>query len=316
MQFHIDDSNGRMRLDRFLADRLQDYSRTQISAAIVGGLVRCNGARVKPSYKLAAGDKLVCDIAAIDALIAQTAERWEPAEVAQAAGVELVYEDAAIIVADKPPGLAVHPGAGHAADTLANHLLLKFPELQSVARAGIVHRLDLDTSGLLVIARTEASRQVLVADFAQRSVSRRYRALVIGEAARKVTIAEPIGRHKTRRTLMAVRQDGSPAITHWQVRRRFGDLGAAKIAELDVVLETGRTHQIRVHTAHAGHPVLGDATYTTNQLWRSLAAELGAQRQMLHAAELRLQHPKSGEDLCFTSPLPEDYLRVRGTVSP
>ena len=232
-EYPIDADSVGMRIDQFVAGCIANFSRSRLTLAIRAGHIRCHDKTVAPAYRLREGDRVVCDMAAVEELIADSTEQWSPRKL-ENAEFAVLHADEHLLVIDKPPGIAVHPGAGHHSDTLANHLLHEYPELSAVARAGIVHRLDLDTSGLLVVARSEASRTALIAGFADRSISRSYRALVVGAIARESEIDEPIGRHRTRRTLMAVRADGRPAITRWKVSRRFADRAGKKVAELDV----------------------------------------------------------------------------------
>jgi 23S rRNA pseudouridine1911/1915/1917 synthase len=205
----------------------------------------------------------------------------------------------------------VHPGAGNREHTLQNALLGLDPKLALVPRAGLIHRLDKDTSGLLVVARTPEAHNALVAAMAAREISREYLAIVIGVVTGGTTIDEPIGRHRTQRTRMAVRADGRPSVTHYRVLERFRGHTLLK-----VMLETGRTHQIRVHLAHAGYPVAGDPVYgSRRRLIANCSPRLeqqlrGFTRQALHAARLSLTHPTTGRELSFEAPLPQDMRRL------
>jgi 23S rRNA pseudouridine1911/1915/1917 synthase len=294
------------RVDRFLATAQTDLSRSRIQALIREGRVTVNGRAARASTALRAGDR-VCV-----ALPEPRATTIEP----EAGPLVIVHEDEAVIVVDKPAGLVVHPGAGNPRGTLVHALLHRYPEIVAVGgegRPGIVHRLDKDTSGLLVVARTAAAHRALVALMRERRVHRRYVALVWGDVRSESGRLEgAIGRDPSHRKRMAVvRRGGKPAVTHWRVHERFGIA-----TRLDVELDTGRTHQIRVHLAHAGHPVVGDAVYggrgkkllSQGPLQRSLAtALLGAlPRQALHASELDFPHPMTGGEVRFRSPLPED----------
>ncbi len=231
--------------------------------------------------------------------------------IAQAMPLAVVHRDRALLVIDKPPGLVVHPGAGNASHTLQNALLALDPKFALVPRAGLVHRLDKDTSGLLVVARTPEAHTALVAAMAAREITREYLAVCIGVVTAGATIDEPIGRHRTQRTRMAVRTDGRAAVTHYRVLRRFRGHTL-----LRVVLETGRTHQIRVHLAHAGFPVVGDPVYGGRRRLVAgssprLAEQLrGFSRQALHAARLKLIHPDSARELEFAAPVPADLQQL------
>lgn len=229
----------------------------------------------------------------------------------EALPLEVVFRDRALIVVNKPAGLVVHPGAGNPHHTLLNALLAFDPKLALVPRAGLVHRLDKDTSGLLVVARTPEAHARLVAALAAREISRRYLAVCTGVMTAGGTIDEPIGRHRTQRVRMAVRRDGRPAVTHYRVVRRFRNH-----TEVALELETGRTHQIRVHLAHAGFPLVGDRVYGGRRripagCAPALAAELAAfPRQALHAARLGLKHPATGREMRWEAPLPDDMRRL------
>jgi 23S rRNA pseudouridine1911/1915/1917 synthase len=223
----------------------------------------------------------------------------------------IVHRDAATLVIDKPPGLVVHPGAGNREGTLQNALLAMDPALARVPRAGIVHRLDKDTSGLMVVARTPLAHAALVRALAAREVGREYLALCQGRLTGGGTVDEPIGRHRTQRTRMAVRPDGREAVTHYRIERRLREHTLVR-----ATLETGRTHQIRVHLAHVGHPVVGDPVYGGRRhLPRgaspTVIAALGAfRRQALHATRLVFAHPTTGRELAFEAPLPEDLAAL------
>ncbi|HEU5138134.1 MAG TPA: 23S rRNA pseudouridine(1911/1915/1917) synthase RluD, partial [Steroidobacteraceae bacterium] len=221
--------------------------------------------------------------------------------------LDIVHQDAAVIVINKPPGLVVHPGAGNRAHTLQNALLAHDVKLKRVPRAGLVHRIDKDTSGLLVVARTLEAHTALVAELAAHEIEREYLAVCVGAMTGGGTVDEPIGRHRTQRTKMAVRSDGREAVTHYRIERRFRGHTLARVH-----LETGRTHQIRVHLAHVGYPIVGDPVYggrrklpagATPALVRALET-FG--RQALHAARLTFTHPKSGKRVSYDAPLPQD----------
>lgn len=291
------------RLDVVLAQLLPQYSRARLQRWIDGGRVLLDG--LKPARRaLVRGGQQV-----------RIEAEFLPDERVQAGApavpFRIVHRDAAILVIDKPAGLVVHPGAGISAGTLQNALLELEPQLAKVPRAGIVHRLDKDTSGLLVIARTPQAQASLVRALAAHEVRREYLALCQGVMTGGGTIDEPIGRHRTQRTRMAVRGDGREAVTHYRIERRFRAHTLARVQ-----LETGRTHQIRVHLAHVGHPVVGDPVYggrrrapaaASAALLESLA---GFRRQALHAARLGLTHPTSGRELEFEAPLPKDFVAL------
>ncbi|MBV9218849.1 MAG: RluA family pseudouridine synthase [Methylobacteriaceae bacterium] len=323
VQLDVTDECAGERLDRFLAERASAsghmLSRTRLKALILGGHVLIGGRPVAdPSFSVQSGDRIELDI-----------PPPQPAEPkAERIALNIVFEDAHLLVLDKPAGLVVHPAAGHDAGTLVNALIAHCGESLSgiggVKRPGIVHRLDKDTSGLLVVAKTDAAHRGLAALFADHgrsgSLVRTYHAFVWGAPERSGgTIDAPIGRHSQSREKMAVVGDGRgrPAVTHWAVMERF-DAIASLIA---CRLETGRTHQIRVHLAGIGHPLLGDSVYGAG--FKSKAAHLTAAgrnalgelgRQALHAAVLGFQHPITGEMLALKSPLPPDLERLAAAL--
>ncbi|MES9901072.1 MAG: 23S rRNA pseudouridine(1911/1915/1917) synthase RluD [Sedimenticola sp.] len=289
------------RLDQVLAILFPDFSRSRLQQWIKQERVTIDGAVRRPRDKLLGGEQVV-----LNALIEDQVE-CRP----QAIPLNLVYEDDEIIIVNKPVGLVVHPAAGNPDGTLQNALLHHDPELVQLPRAGIVHRLDKDTSGLLVIARTSGAHRALVEQLQQRAFKREYRAVVTGVMTAGGTVDEPIGRHPTQRTRMAVNYSGKPAVTHYRVFERF-----KAHTHLQVRLETGRTHQIRVHLAHIRYPIVGDPVYAGRQrmpagMTEALRSELkGFKRQALHARCLGLTHPASGEWMEWESALPEDMERL------
>ena len=286
-----------LRFDQALARALPQYSRARLKEWIEAGAVQVDGRPLRPKDKVLGGEQV--------RLEAHLPVHSEVA--AEAMPLAVVYQDRALLVIDKPAGLVVHPGAGNAAHTLQNALLALDPKLALVPRAGLVHRLDKDTSGLLVVARTPEAHTALVAALAARAITREYLAICSGVMTGGGTIDEPIGRHRTQRTRMAVRADGRPSVTHYRVVRRF-----AAHTLVRVQLETGRTHQIRVHLAHAGFPLVGDPVYGGRRRLPAgcppaLTAALNAfPRQALHAASLKLAHPLSGKPMAWEAPLPPD----------
>ncbi len=282
------DAAGR-RFDAALAAALPQYSRSRLRAWIDAGRVTVDGGAPDPTRAVRGGERVVVQA------------RPEPLGAAlppEAIALTIVHEDETLIVIDKPAGFVVHPGAGNRAGTLQNALLHHAPHLAAVPRAGIVHRLDKDTTGLLVVAKTIPAQIDLVRQLAARSVKRQYAALVAGDLAHGGTIDAPIGRHPTRRTTMAIVARGKPARTHYDVVERFG------VATLLACrLETGRTHQIRVHLASLGHPLVGDPAYG-----RRSTVRFG--RQALHAARLALVHPATGVPCRWESPLPSDFAAL------
>jgi 23S rRNA pseudouridine1911/1915/1917 synthase len=290
-----------LRLDRALARALPQYSRARVQQWIEAGLVQVEGRTPRAKDKVLGGEQV------------HLTARFEADErvTPEALQLSVVYRDEALIVIDKPAGLVVHPGAGNPRHTLQNALLALDPALAVVPRAGLVHRLDKDTSGLLVVARTPQSHASLVSVMAAREIERIYMAVCTGLMTGGGTVDAPIGRHRTQRTRMAVRDDGREAITHYRIVERFRAHTLVRVQ-----LETGRTHQIRVHLAHAGYPVVGDPVYGGRRrlpagCGAGLAAELSAfPRQALHAARLALAHPLTGRPLEWESPLPEDMRRL------
>jgi 23S rRNA pseudouridine1911/1915/1917 synthase len=290
-----------LRLDQALARVLPQYSRARLQGWIRDGSVSVDG-RMPRTRDVVRGDEAVHITAAI------AASHTVASEVM---ALDVVWSDAHLIVINKPAGLVVHPGAGNAHHTLQNGLLAFDPKLARVPRAGIVHRLDKDTSGLLLVARTPEAHTALVAQLASREIHRSYIALATGVMTGGGTVDQPIGRHRSLRTRMAVRADGRAAVTHFRIMRRV-----AAHTLVSVALETGRTHQIRVHFAHLGFPLVGDPVYGgRRRLPRGASGQLSAalsvfKRQALHAARLALAHPITGKALAWEAPIPEDLASL------
>ncbi|MBQ6808606.1 MAG: RluA family pseudouridine synthase [Firmicutes bacterium] len=296
IEFQIREDSQGQRLDVFLAEEYAEFTRSRIQNMIRDGLVTVNGAKVKTGYKLQAGDQL-------QMLLVDDAPAHSVAEDIE---LDVVYEDADIIVVNKPQGMVVHPAFGHPQGTLVNALLHHCGDLagiNGVVRPGIVHRIDMDTSGLLVVAKNDAAYLGLTAQWRTHDIERRYHALLHGIIPEdRGTIDAPIGRHPRERKKMAVEpKNGRDAITHYRVLERLPFAGCTYT---EMTLETGRTHQIRVHMAHLGHPVVGDKTYGRRKEKYELVG------QTLHAKVLGFKHPISGEELRFESPLPEYFQRL------
>jgi 23S rRNA pseudouridine1911/1915/1917 synthase len=297
----IDEPLAGLRLDQALARALPQYSRARLQSWIEAGAVRVDGQVPRARDKVHGGEQVRIEA------------RLEPETRVSAEDlpVDVVYKDRGILVINKPPGLVVHPGAGNASRTLQNALLGLDPRLAVVPRAGLVHRLDKDTSGLMVVARTPEAHAALVAALAAREIQRAYLAVCLGVMTGGGTVDEPIGRHRSLRTRMAVRSDGREAVTHYRVLKRFRGHTLVR-AEL----ETGRTHQIRVHLAHIGFPLVGDPVYGGRRriprgASEPLIAELDAfRRQALHATRLALEHPLTGKSLEWEAPPPPDMAAL------
>jgi 23S rRNA pseudouridine1911/1915/1917 synthase len=300
---------GRIRLDTYLARELApDYSRSQIARAIKAGLVLSNGRPARASDTIRAGDRIEFQVAAPQPAVAA---------VAPAPDIEVLYQDSDLIFVNKPPAMAVHPSAGHPHSTLVDALVARFPDLKSVVeldgtwRAGIVHRLDKDTSGVMVVARNSQARAALAQQFKQRTVEKVYVALVAGHPRRdQITIDKPIGRHQTERKRMSIRsRSAREALSDVSVIRRasFNPPGDAPIAVslVAVAPRTGRTHQIRVHLSAIGHPCLGDPLYG-----RQEREGLPIKRQALHAFYLSVTHPRTNARIAMTAPLAPDLARM------
>lgn len=296
------------RLDLFLSGRIPELSRSHLKKLIREELVWVNGVAAKPSYETRTADAIRVRVPEPEA---ETALRPEPLPI------EILFEDEEIIVVNKPPGLVVHPGAGHTAGTLVHGLLAHSPRLAvqgSPLRPGIVHRLDKDTSGALVIAKSESAYLHLIRQFRERGVLKQYLALVHGRpSGREGEVRTLLGRHPVERKKIAVLEGrGREAISHWRVEKDWGEASLLRVS-----IETGRTHQIRVHLSHINHPVVGDETYGGGRRRaRNVksgpvrALLLRADRQMLHARRLEFAHPETGEPVSVTAPLPADFREI------
>lgn len=286
-------SDSGARLDAWLAARLEGVTRSGAARLLEQGAVTVNGEPAAKSLRLRGGERVLVEI-----------PQPEPVEaVPQNIPLNVVYEDADVIAVNKPAGMVVHPAPGHPNGTLVNALLWHcrgaLSGINGAARPGIVHRIDRDTSGLIIAAKNDAAHQALAAQLQDHTLSRIYRCLVVGAPREDAgTVDAPIGRSTKDRKKMAVTPTGRPAVTHWEVLERLRGC-----TDLQCRLETGRTHQIRVHMAYIGHPVLGDPAYGT-----SLPGLTG---QCLHAVGLRFVHPRTGEVVELSCPLPEEFLRAR-----
>jgi len=289
------------RLDQALALLFPEHSRSRLKNWIEQGQVQVNGILKRPRDKVVAGDKIIIN-AEIEAV-----SSWAPEPIA----FEIIYEDEDILVVNKPANLVVHPAIGNRAGTLVNALLHHVPTLNQVPRAGIVHRLDKDTSGLMVVAKTLMAQTKLVAALQARIVKRQYEAVVYGVLTAGGIVNAPIGRHPYERTRMAVLELGKSAVTHYRIIEKF-----SAHTYLKIQLETGRTHQIRVHMAHLQHPIVGDKVYGGRLRLPPKASEILQNclrkfpRQALHAKGLGLTHPISGEEMYWEIPIPLDMQQL------
>jgi 23S rRNA pseudouridine1911/1915/1917 synthase len=290
-----------MRLDQVVAGLFPDYSRNRLATWIKEGRLTVDGKTMKPRDKALASAHVVLEVAdepVID---------WQP----QTIPLDVIFEDEHILVVNKPAGMVVHPAAGHADGTLVNALLGYAPELETLPRGGIVHRLDKETSGIMFVARSALAHKSLVAQLSERTVSRTYCAVCTGALTGGGKIDAPIDRHPTARTKMAVVADGKPAVTHYRIAHRF-----KHYTQLQVNLETGRTHQIRVHMAHRKWPLIGDPVYAGRQRIPAGASEAlitalrNFPRQALHAQALEFEHPATGDWMEFETELPDDLVEL------
>lgn len=289
-----------MRLDKYLAEQFPEQTRSYLQKLIKEGGVLVNGRSVKTGYQLSCGDEVCVNIP-------------EPKELdvePQKMELDIVYEDEDVILINKPKGMVVHPAPGHTKDTLVNGLLYhcqgNLSGINGVARPGIVHRIDRDTTGILIVCKNDMAHNSIAAQLKEHSITRRYRALVHGNIKEnKGTVEGPIGRHPVDRKKMAINErNGKPAVTHYQVLERFGNY-----TYIECVLETGRTHQIRVHMASIGHPLVGDEVYGPAKCPFKLEG------QCLHAMVLGFVHPRTGEYMEFSAELPGYFQELLGKLS-
>ncbi|WP_165310431.1 23S rRNA pseudouridine(1911/1915/1917) synthase RluD [Vibrio ziniensis] len=296
----VKDSQLGQRLDQAVAELFADFSRSRLKEWLLDGKITVDGQVVtKPRTKVMGGEEITVQAELEDEV------RWE----AQDIPLDIVYEDDDIIVINKPRNFVVHPGAGTPDGTVLNALLFHYPPIAEVPRAGVVHRLDKDTTGLMVVAKNVPVQTRLVRELQKRNITREYEAIAIGRMTAGGMIDKPIGRHATKRTLMAVSPMGKPAVTHYRVAEHFREH-----TRLRLRLETGRTHQIRVHMSYLQHPLLGDTAYGGRaRIPKGASQELtdmirNFDRQALHAAMLRFNHPVTGEEMEFHAPVPEDMV--------
>ncbi|WP_271396358.1 RluA family pseudouridine synthase [Salinicoccus roseus] len=294
----VSDMDSGQRIDRLLAEQLDDTSRSDMQGRIRDGLVKVNGGTIKPNYKVKKGDVVTVEVR----------ELVEADIIPEDLDLEVIHEDAEVAVVNKPKGMVVHPAAGHPSGTLVNGLMHQLDNLSGIngeLRPGIVHRIDKDTSGLLMVAKDDVTHRHLVEQLVEKSVTRKYTALVHGTIPHdKGTIEAPIGRNPKERQEMAVVDDGKEAVTHFNVLERYKDFTL-----VECILDTGRTHQIRVHMKYIGYPLAGDPKYGPRKT-------LETEGQMLHAGTLGFIHPKTGEYLEFTAPLPDQFEDVLETMTP
>lgn len=301
----VPDSAAGRRFDAVLAELFPEFSRSRLSEWIKSGDALLDGETARPRDTLRGGETVQVQV------VLETQTHAAPQDIP----LNVLYEDDQVLVIDKPAGLVVHPGAGNPDGTLVNALLFRDPNLAAVPRAGVVHRLDKDTSGVMVVARTLQAQTALVEQLSARDVHRQYLAVVVGALVSGGTADAPIDRHPRDRLKMAVRDDGRDAVTHYRLRERFRAHTA-----LECRLETGRTHQIRVHMAHLKSPIIGDPLYggalkLPKGATDTLVAELrGFKRQALHAETLEFLHPVSGEPVRASAPVPEDLQRLMSAL--
>lgn len=292
-EFVVEELEAKKRLDVYLTEKLKETSRSYIQKGIEEGWIKVNGKLSKPNYKVKKGDMVIAEIP-------------EPKKYSiepEPIPLDIIYEDKDIIIINKPRGMVVYPAPGNYSGTLVNALLYHTKDLSGIngiLRPGIVHRLDKDTSGVMVVAKNDRAHRNLVVQFKEKKVKKTYLALVFGVIVEeKATIDAPIGRHPIKRTEMAVIEDGKKAVTHFKVLERFKDY-----TFLELNLETGRTHQIRVHMSFIGHPIVGDPIYSKKK------NPFNIKGQALHSFRLGLWHPLTEKFMVFEAPLPEDFKQI------
>lgn len=294
------------RLDQVIAELFSDYSRSRLKEWILQSKVQVDGEVCSIPRQKLKGDELI----SIEAELVQ-----EVHHQAEDIAINVIYEDEHVLVINKPRDVVVHPGAGNPSGTLLNALLAHVPGIDQIPRAGIVHRLDKDTTGLMVVAKTLVAQNHLVAQLQSREMGREYEAICYGTMVAGGVVDAPIGRHATKRTLMAVRELAKPAVTHYRVIEKF-----RAFTHLRLKLDTGRTHQIRVHMSHIKHPLVGDITYGGRPRLPKGASEAfiaslrGFNRQALHAIQLSFHHPESEELMTFNAPLPDDFQNLLSAI--
>ena len=303
----VPEQHAGKRLDQVLALLCPRHSRSRLQTWIRDGFVTVDGAGLKQKDAVYGGQSI-----RVSATLDDRNENWVEQEIP----IDVIFEDEAILAVNKAPGIVVHPGAGNPDRTLVNALLYYAPQLAKVPRAGIVQRLDKDTSGVMVVAKTPESHTGLVRDLHDRNITREYRALIRGTLISGGTVNAPVGRHPTLRTRMAVTEKGKPATTHYRIVRKFPACTDTRLR-----LETGRTHQIRVHMAHLGHPIIGDPVYGGRKRFaKNVSATIrealaAFPRQALHARRLELRHPMNGEFLELEAPLATDMAELLDRIS-
>ena len=294
------------RLDQALAEMFPDYSRSRLKEWILGDCVTINDRVVNVPREKLMGEEIIEINASIEVQVQHEGQKIQ---------LDIVYEDDDILVINKPANLVVHPGAGNTSGTILNALLNHAPQIANVPRAGIVHRLDKDTTGLMVVAKTIVAQTKLVEQLQEREISREYEAIVYGTMVAGGTVDAPIGRHPTKRTNMAVRESGKPAVTHYRVKEKF-----RAHTYIRLKLESGRTHQIRVHMSHIRFPIVGDPNYGGRPRPPKAASEefietlRAFRRQALHAVQLELVHPINGDWMSWQAPLPADFVHLLSVI--